>query len=914
VSYLGYPRLNFAGTFQADVPTANNTPEYFNADLWEPRLARPMALPDVNGWWNPGGTGDIRLTDVRVTSTYAADGTLTTDAGKDGLVGGRLVDDDLRTNGKFVDLDPSDQLITELYAMRPKLVDAEGRQVLRADVVTTAVEDIWLRSMSAAGIPYPAGAYQSVLTGLEWADDLDSPVLAALRACTQEGRLSIRFAMDSVELGFAGPSDKTTFGRIVGAIGPYYAGEPKRFVAGRRLRKVGDDGPLADACFRVDDATGTVFVDLGNSIPTTEPYGPLKDVGELRLAVLDDAGKPTVLAPLAGMDADFYTRDAGIATARLTPDQVALAGGSRLALVDSATTPATVLSENADATWIHVDGSVQKLYAGTGAGESGSAPVYATRYGKPAGGLRVSFTPVSPGKALSLPDEVVTDSAGHATLTFSCSDPGNPRGYIDGDLAQVTYGSVRRPGEPDGQIHFRVFDAYRAPERPTWVRDVEPIFRQYANLYPVMRDILDLGNYNHVLRHATYIKRTLTAPQESPNHMPVTRDLSPGKRDMIVSWLNTAPTPPLLDIATVDDLRDVLQQAMLVELATIPPYLAALVSIKPDRNVKIAELIRGVVLEEMQHMAQVCNLLNAVGGTPRVGRPARVPTYPGKLPGPVLPDLQVRLRRLSLEHVKDVFMAIEQPEYPVVDGEVFKGAVISPGSAQLDRKGRVLSADPQAMDTLERWFVTAEHKPQTIGWLYNQIARAIVRLDRGGKLFTGDPARQVAWPDAPTTLYQITDKRSALLAIYQIVEQGEGTPTDIGHTSAANELGHYYRFEEIVKGHELVRNAKGAWVFEGPEIPFDPDGVYPVVDDADTYNLPADSAERRASQLCDEAYTNLLGALSRMVNGHPEEMDNIVGLMSKVQVLAKNLVTMPSAAGASTVLGPAFQSPGMTDA
>jgi hypothetical protein len=910
VSYLGYPRLNFAGTFQADVPTANNMPPYYDIKLWEPRLARQMQLPDLNGLWNPGGTGDVRLTDVRVTSCHSADGTRVTDARKDPLVGGRLVDDGLRTNGKFVDLDPSDQTVTELYAMRPCLLDSAGEQVLRADVLTTSVEDIWLRALTPVEVPYPSGAYQSVLTDLEWAGPSDSPLLRALRAESEDGLLSIKFTMDSVELGFGAPSDNVTFGRIVGAIGPYHSGEPKRFVAGRRLRKVGDTGPLTDATCRIDDATRTVFVDLANSVPTTTPNGPLADVGKLHLAVLDDAGAATVLAPLDGMDdAGFYERDAGIATAALTKDQAALAGSRQLALVDGSAAPVTMLSENADSTWIHVDGGVQKLCAGTGAGESGSATVVATRYGKPARGLRVFLTPVLPGQPVTVPSEVVTDGAGRATMTFTCRDPGNPRGPIDGDVAQVAYGSVHRPGEPHGQVHFRVLDAYRAPEHPTWVRDVQPVLQQYANLYPVMRSILDLGNYNHVLQHSAYIKRTLLAPQESPNHMPVTRDLSPGKRDMIVSWLKTSPTPPLLDIATVDDLRDVLQQAMLVELATIPPYLAALVSIKPDRNVKIGQLIRGVVIEEMQHFAQVCNLLNAVGGAPQVGRPGLVPTYPGKLPGPVLPDLQVRLRALSLEHVKDVFMAIEQPEHPVVDGELFKGAVIKPDSVKLDGAGKVLSADPKAMDTLESWFTKAEHEPLTIGWLYNQIARAVVRLDRGGKLFTGDPARQISWPDAPKTLYQITDKRSALLAVYQIVEQGEGSPTDLDHDSTADELGHYYRFEEIVKGRELVKNAKGQWVFEGAEIPFDPDGVHPVVDDADTYRLPADSVGRRESTLCDDAYTNLLTSLNRVVNGHPKELDDAVGLMLKVQVLAKNLLTIPSADGAGTVLGPAFQSP-----
>jgi hypothetical protein len=164
--------------------------------------------------------------------------------------------------------------------------------------------------------------------------------------------------------------------------------------------------------------------------------------------------------------------------------------------------------------------------------------------------------------------------------------------------------------------------------------------------------------------------------------------------------------------------------------------------------------------------------------------------------------------------------------------------------------------------------------PQTIGWFYNQIARAICRLDRTEELFTGDPARQVSWPDAPGVLYRVTDRRSALLAILQIIEQGEGSPHDLDNDrlADADELGHYYRFEEIVRGRQLVKGLGGRWLYEGPEIPFEPDGVYPVIDDPDSYRLPAGSTARRESQLCDQSYTNLLTALHRVFNGHPQDI------------------------------------------
>ncbi|OMI84854.1 hypothetical protein BSZ07_37100 [Streptomyces sp. M1013] len=912
MSYLGFPRLNFAGTIQTDVATANNVPQYFDNDLFEPRFQRRMDLPDVNGLWNPRGPGTLRLADVAVTSVCLPDGRRLTDARADPVVGARLVDDDLRTDGKMVDLDPHNQMVPEIYGWRPRLLDADGDELLRGDFLPSAVEDLWPRADLPSGRPDMAGAYQSVLTDVTWAERLRSPFLRALRRLTQDGMLSVKMTMDAVEDGVEHWPDNITLGRVVGSIGPYFKGEPRRFVAGRRLRKADDRSPLFHAPCRVDEASSTVFVDLGNSIRAEGRGGPLKDVGPLALAVLDDDARPQILAPLDGIDRDFYERGAGIAAVRLDRTQLALAGRRRLAVVSAGDSPATLLSENADASWVHADGSVFRLHPDTPR-ESAGTTLYATRHGRPAAGVRLFLDAGSAPRPVSLPEEVVTDAQGRARVTLTGTDPGNPRKVIDGALAEVAYGPLHRKGEPDGKLSVRVFDAYRAPERPTWLRDVRPVFQQYANLYPVMRDVLDLGNYNDVLRYRTYIRRTLLAPPDSPNHMPVTRDLSPGKRDMIVSWLDSGPRPELLDITSVEELRDVLQQAMLVELATIPPYLAALLSVKPGHNVEIVDLIRAVVREEMQHMAQVCNLLNAVGGKPRIGRPGHVPTYPGALPAGVLPDLQVRLRKLSLEHVRDVFMTIEQPQHPMVDGKPFKGHVISPQSVRVTRDGELRHIEDEDVQRLRTWFSKAEYEPQTIAWLYNRIARAIIRLDRDGKLFTGDPERQVGWPDAPGTLYKVTDSRSALLAVHQIVEQGEGSPHDLDGDGLGDpgELGHYYMFAEIVEGRQLARASDGTWGYTGPRIPFDPEGVHPVIDDPDTYRLPADSLGRRESLRCDASYTRLLAALNRVFNGHPKELDDAVGLMFQLQVEARKLMAVPSAEGARTVLGPAFQSPGI---
>ncbi|GGK73047.1 ferritin-like domain-containing protein [Mangrovihabitans endophyticus] len=907
MSYLGLPRICFAGTFQADVATINNAVPYYDNQLFEPRFTWRMNLPDINGLWNPRGTGSIRLSDIRITAALLPGGA----AADDPIVDGRVADDDLRVNAKFADLDPENQMVPEIWGLRLRLLDVTGREALRADFRPAAMDDMWIRAKLPSGRGDPAATYQSVLTGVRWAPTLNSPALRALRDATADGMLSIKFTMGAVEDGIEQWPDTLTFGRLVGCIGPYASGEPYHFVAGRRLL-AWPGSTLHHAPCRIDVAARTVVLDLGNSVPATGRGGPPVQTGPLRLAVLGAGDSPTVLAPIDVVPED-YERVAGIVSVPLTPAQLDAAVTGRLAVVGAGTQPPVLLAENADATILRADGFVFRLFAGA-AEDSATAVLHALRHGRPLPGAEIFLKPGAHPDAVTHPDRCVTDGRGRAEVPLTGVDPGSPRANLDGVVTQLQYGFANAPDVPEGTLSVRVFAAFDPPERPTWFRDVQPILQQYANLFPAMRAVCDLGRYDDVVKHAVYIRRTLLAPRASPNHMPVTRDLSPGKRDMIVKWLDTAPKPPILEIDTVADLRAVLQTAVYLEQATIPPYLTALLSLRPGQNTEIAELIRGVVLEEMQHMVQVCNLLNAVGGRPVVGRPGLVPTYPGKLPGPVLPDLTVRLRRMSIDHVRDTFMAIEQPECPTVDGKRFRGRVFDRDSVTVERDGRIRAADAAAMAALEKWFAKAEYHPQTIGWFYNQIARAVTRLDRAGNLFTGDQARQIAWPDAPGVLIRVTDRTSALLAIFEIIEQGEGSPHDLDDDGLADpdELGHYYRFQEIVEGRQLIRAADGRWVFEGPAIPFDPAGVYPMVDDPDTYRLAAGSVARRESTLCDTFYTNLLTGLHRVVDGHPEELDDVVGLMYQLQVQARKLFDVPAGDDPSPVLGPAFQSPGVT--
>jgi hypothetical protein len=54
-----------------------------------------------------------------------------------------------------------------------------------------------------------------------------------------------------------------------------------------------------------------------------------------------------------------------------------------------------------------------------------------------------------------------------------------------------------------------------------------------------MKNIVDLGSYPSVVASKDQMKDVFSRPQTDPRYMPVTRDLSPAKRNMILRWLDT---------------------------------------------------------------------------------------------------------------------------------------------------------------------------------------------------------------------------------------------------------------------------------------------------------------------------------------------------------------------------------------
>ncbi|HYU50046.1 MAG TPA: ferritin-like protein [Candidatus Limnocylindria bacterium] len=331
--------------------------------------------------------------------------------------------------------------------------------------------------------------------------------------------------------------------------------------------------------------------------------------------------------------------------------------------------------------------------------------------------------------------------------------------------------------------------------------------------------------------------------------------------------------------SSADDLTALIQEAVRLEFSTIPPYLTAMLSLKPGQNREIWGTIHDIVVDEMLHMAIVCNLLNALGQRPTIAYPGFVLTYPSSLPLGIGGRLEVGLRRFSLDVVEHVFMEIEEPENPLV----FRGR-------------RMVDEEPPSFST--------------IGEFYRTLAGKLLELGDGA--FSGDPARQVVAPRwfPAERLFAITDAATAARALTLIIEEGEGT--SIAPVDPDGDIAHYYRFKSIVRGQRLVRDLTTAagYSFTGPPYRFDATGVWPLTPNQRLADLDEHTeAWRRANQFR-VTFTRLLMALQRVFDGEPGHLDAAMGVMFELKLAGQVLASLPVVVSGQPIdqnAGPVFE-------
>lgn len=588
MSYLEAPRIHFSGRFQADTSTINNDVRHYDSAKFNPSFQEPLVSKDdevvrYNGYWNPDGTGAWRMLGCRVTAAVSGGHTYT-DSSQDPVVGLVLGDAVDRVAAKLVDLDPQQQMVSQIWGLQVRIQNQAGKPAFVGEFAVAPFADLWLRQQNVDQWldQQLAAAYQSILTHVTWDNYQDSPTLTALKETSRDGFLSIRmnvFGFDRTP----GADDFST-GIVVGTIGPVCPGDPKYFTLGRHLTPALDKNPnlfpfvpankVANIQAKLYQSGKTLSVDLGNALPITDSIGTLENIGKLACGVLknpDSEQGQTISADDIAIlgeidylsDKKWYYQTAGVVDFPVEGEAEDLIHRHPIAIVAVVDDGYQILNrETADGLFVRADNFVYRLNPG----EEKEIRYFASQYGHPIplaittsstsgfmGGagtgakLDIPIPEVNtPTGILTFADGLETGENGSGRLVIqACKNgPGNPRVYLDGQLYGIAYGPKDPPKNlqtnPFNYISVLVWDAYVVPDQPTWYEHVQPILTQYGNLYPIMsKRLVDLSDYDSVVANLDIMKLSFSLPLHNPNHMPVTRDLSANKTATIIKWMNS---------------------------------------------------------------------------------------------------------------------------------------------------------------------------------------------------------------------------------------------------------------------------------------------------------------------------------------------------------------------------------------
>ena len=376
---------------------------------------------------------------------------------------------------------------------------------------------------------------------------------------------------------------------------------------------------------------------------------------------------------------------------------------------------------------------------------------------------------------------------------------------------------------------------------------------------------------------------------------------------------------PLEIIDSREDLQAYLQAAIKLEHSTIPPYLFALYSIQPGKNIDAYNIIRVVVVEEMLHLTLAANLLNSIGGTPDLTGPEFVPDYPGHL-NTGETDFEVGLERLS-EHAIKTFLKIERP----ADLPDKKAADAGAGKMY----DKILYSRPVDLATVrsnvDKKILPAVKLPDDGGsdihWHFHSIGEFYAAIKAGiedlcksmgeDKLFTGDPARQVdpgAYFSGGGQIYVVDNKKTAIDAIDLISDQGEGY--DMGVYDNDGDVSHYYRFQQLLLGkyYECAPEEDKPNFPTGPALTVDWEAVYPIKCNPKMVDFNKSEELTVAARSFNKTYKDFLAKLNKTFNGEPALLGPLIkGMMKDLKSAATSLMRNPLPGEDNIHAGPTFQ-------
>jgi hypothetical protein len=325
---------------------------------------------------------------------------------------------------------------------------------------------------------------------------------------------------------------------------------------------------------------------------------------------------------------------------------------------------------------------------------------------------------------------------------------------------------------------------------------------------------------------------------------------------------------PKVVVTHREDLWWLLSEACQLEHMIMCQYLFAEWTLKdesdgltPEQAAAIERwrgVLRGIAVEEMLHLALVANVMCSIGAAPVFGRP-NFPQRSGYFPASVQLDLMPFGER-ALQH----FLYLERPE----------------GMERHDAEGFVPMAPPRE-PLSEDEAMPRGQEFMTVGHLYRGLEEGLTRLSSQlgeRRLFVGSRRAQATpellhWPQ----VVAVTDLDSALRAIGEIIEQGEGARGDWRDA-------HYGRFLGIWDEYHALREADPSFEPARPVIaaftrqPFDLKDDVVVITDPEAH---------RVAELAAIGYELVLHLLTRFFT-HTDETDEQLGLLigSAIELMA----------------------------
>ncbi|WP_084195684.1 ferritin-like domain-containing protein [Streptosporangium amethystogenes] len=182
-----------------------------------------------------------------------------------------------------------------------------------------------------------------------------------------------------------------------------------------------------------------------------------------------------------------------------------------------------------------------------------------------------------------------------------------------------------------------------------------------------------------------------------------------------------------------------------------------------------------------------------------------------------------------------------------------------------------------------QWAIELEHARQFYAAI-EQGLRYLCETLGEKEVFCGDPARQVSdghFRHTGGRLVAVTDLASALDALEEIVEQGEGTARGEVWDGDQDEVAHYYRFMELKLGRRYRRGDTPESGPTGEKLSVDLTGVFPMT---------PNPADRAAQEEFNHTYCAILHLLELAFNGSPRILAVATGEMYALKAQAQGLM------------------------